>query len=160
MMRGTPSTRFAYLVLLASVGICLAVAACGQGASGGSSPTSPSAPGSSVTGTWRGPAKDSSSPGQMTWQITQSGTSFTGSMTMTDSTNLSARGSVSGMISGSSLQFTINVPAGGFDAPRATCTAEVSGQGEFTSTEITGQYSGTSSCDGAIATGELKLTKQ
>jgi hypothetical protein len=136
-----------------------AAAACG----GGSTPTEPSSP-ANVNGTWTGSATDSSGPGTMTWRITQSGASFSGSLTITDnSTNVTGRGTVSGSVSGSSLQFSLSVPAGGFDAPYTSCSSTVSGSGTSSSTSITGTYSGSSTgaCStGTIASGQLTLNKQ
>ena len=100
----------------------------------------------------------------MTWQLTQSGSSFSGSLTMTDSsTNVTGRGTVSGSVSGSSLQFSLSVPTGGFDAPYGGCSATVSGTATASSTTITGTYSGSSTgpCSTAtIASGQLTLSKQ
>lgn len=97
----------------------------------------------------------------MTWQITQSGTSFSGTMTMTDtSTRVTGRGTVSGTVSGSSLQFSVSVLAGGFDSPYNACSATVNGSGSISNTAMTGTYDGSSSCSGAIASGQLTLNKQ
>jgi hypothetical protein len=114
-----------------------------------------------LTGTWGGSASDSSGPGQMSWQVTQTDTSFSGTMTMTDaSTGVSGQGSVSGAVSGVSFHFSISVRAGGFPSPYASCTADVSGDGQASSATITGTYSGLNSCSGAIASGQLTLSKQ
>ena len=139
------------------------------GGSGGSStqpsptsPTSPSASGPvSLSGTWSGSASDSSGPGQMSWQVTQAGASFSGTVTITDTgTGLGGRGSVSGTLSSSSIHFSISIPAGGFDSPYAACTANVSGDGQASTSSITGTYSGSNSCAGAITSGQLTLNKQ
>jgi hypothetical protein len=115
---------------------------------------------SSLTGTWQGTASDSSGPGQMTWVITQSGGSISGTMTLTDTaTKLGGRGSISGSVSGSTIRFTLTVPAGGFDAPYGSCTSEVSGEAEVSGTALTGSYSGSNSCEGAIASGQVSLNK-
>jgi hypothetical protein len=135
-------------------------AACDSG-SGTTTGPSPSPGSSSLTGTWSGNASDSSGPGQMTWQITQSGGSFNGNLTMIDTaTKLTGRGSVSGTLSGSTIRFTIAVPAGGFDAPHNTCTADASGEGQVNGTTITGTYTGSSSCGGTLASGQITLAKQ
>ena len=138
------------------------------GACGGSgdgsfpSPTQPSASApDSLIGTWNGSASDSSGPGQMSWQITQAGMSFAGTVAMTDSgTSLGGRGSVSGTVSNGSIHFSISVPAGGFDSPYAPCTADVSGDGQASTSSITGTYSGSNSCVGAITSGQLTLNRQ
>src|SRR4051812_31942122 len=86
------------------------VVAIGCKGGGSSTPSAPSA--ITVNGTWSGTASDSSGPGTMTWQLSQMGTTFSGTLTMKDSTvNVTGRGSVSGTLSGSSLQFSMSVPA-------------------------------------------------
>ena len=113
-----------------------------------------------LAGTWSGSASDSSGPGQMKWQLTQADTSFSGTVTMTDaSTGVTGGGSVSGTVSGSSINFSISVPAGGFDSPYASCTAELSGDGQITAS-ITATFAGSNSCTGAITSGQLTLNKQ
>jgi len=144
--------------------VTFALIASGLACSSGSSPTEPSAPPSasaSLTGTWSGSASDSSGPGQMTWQITQSGTSVSGTMTMTDtSTKVTGRGTISGTVSGSSLQFTVSVLAGGFDNPYNACSANVAGNATISTSSLSGTYDGSSSCSGAITSGQLTLNKQ
>lgn len=83
---------------------------------------------------------------------------------MTDSsTSVTGRGTVSGSVAGSSLTFSLTVPAGGFDVPYGSCSAVVSGNGSVSQTSIAGTYSGSStgSCTTAtIASGQLTLNKQ
>ena len=149
---------------IAAAAIVLSVA-CGGG---GSSSTQPSptptptpSPPVNVSGGWAGTASDSSGPGQMAWQVTQADTVISGTVTMTDtSSGASGRGSLSGTMSGSALRFTIAVPAGGFDVPYATCSATVSGDATATTSAITGSYAGTNSCGGAVASGQVSLSKQ
>ena len=147
-----------------TLGLIVSSLAC-SGGSSGSSPTQPSSTSpSSVTGTWTGTADDSSGPGQMTWQITQSGSSFSGTLTLTlrtaTNTTVTARGTASGTVSGASIQFSMAVLAGGFDSPFESCAVNVSGSGSVTSTAITGTYAGSSSCGGGISSGQLTLNKQ
>ena len=159
------TTTICRLVLLRLVGLLVlaSAAGCGGGNGGPSAlPTQPSASTSdTLTGTWSGSASDSSGPGQMSWQIAQSDTSFSGTVTMTDSgTGLMGRGSVSGTVSSGSIRFSISVPAGGFDSPYASCIAEVSGDGLVSTSSITGTYSGSNSCADTITSGQLSLTRQ
>lgn len=137
--------------------------ACG-GSHGSPTPTQPASPGSSpvnLTGTWSGSASDSSGPGQMTWQLTQTDSSLSGTVTIIDTgTKLSGRGFVSGTISGSMMPFSISIPGGGFDSPYESCTASVAGDGQVSGSSITGTYSGSHSCTGAITSGQLTLNKQ
>ena len=158
--------RLSSLIAAALVGVA-GFACGGGGGSSTSSPTQPSTPTSStnITGTWNGSAYDSagnaSGPGSMTWQVTQTGASFSGTMTVTDiGTNVTGRGTVSGSVSGTSIQFSMAVPAGGFDSPYGSCTANVTGAGVAATTSINGNYTGSSSCAGAIGSGLLTLIKQ
>jgi hypothetical protein len=141
----------------------VSAAACG-GSDGASSAslTQPSVSlADGLTGTWSGSASDSSGPGRMSWQITQTGTSFSGTATLTDSgTALGGRGSVSGTVSNGSIHFSITIPAGGFDSPYASCAGEVSGDGQSSTASIAGTYSGSNSCTGAITSGQLTLNRQ
>lgn len=96
----------------------------------------------------------------MTWVLSQNGTTVSGTMTMSDqSSGTTGRGTISGTVTGSSLQFTLTVPAGGFDTPYAACSTNVNGTASVTATAISGTYTGSSSCQ-AIATGQFNLNKQ
>jgi hypothetical protein len=97
----------------------------------------------------------------MTWTLTQSGTSFSGSLSMTDNgSGVRGAGTVSGTVSGNSISFTVAVPAGGFGAPYAACTASANGQGTVSGSSLSGSYTGTNSCSGAVASGTVTLSKQ
>jgi hypothetical protein len=124
--------------------------------------TQPSVTAVNLTGMWLGSANDSSGPGQMTWQIASATASgFSGALTMTDAaSHVSGRGTVSGSLSGTSIQFSLTVSAGGFSPPFNTCTAVGTGEGTVTQTSITATYTGTNSCSGPITSGQLTLTKQ
>jgi hypothetical protein len=63
-------------------------------------------------------------------------------------------------VSGATIQFSLSVLAGGFDSPYASCTVTISGSGSVSSTAINGTYAGSSSCGGAISSGQLTLNKQ
>jgi hypothetical protein len=125
------------------------------------SPAQPSAAALDLTGTWNGQASDSSGPGRMTWLLTQSGASFSGSLRMTDTnTGLTGRGSITGTVSDMAIQFTLSVAAGGFDEPNASCAVQATGSGRTTTTEITATYAGANSCSGDFTAGELTLFRQ
>jgi hypothetical protein len=157
MMRRRPL----YCLFILVVSLSVAAASGCSGDSGPSPPPTAPSPGGGLTGTWVGTASDSSGPGQMTWQITESGGSFSGPMTMTDTaTKLTGRGNVSGTVSGASIRFSIAVPAGGFDAPYNGCTADATGEGQVNGNTISGTFQGSSSCGGTITGGQLTLTKQ
>ena len=132
-----------------------------SGACGGASSSPPAAPSASsvnVAGSWRGTATDSSGEGSLTLQMTQSGTDLSGTVTMSVIT-VTGRGTLTGTVSGSTIRLTITIPAGGFDAPFAGCTATVSGDGQASASSISATYTGTNSCSGPVTKGELRLTK-
>lgn len=123
--------------------------------------TEPSPVATGLTGTWTGQTADSSGPGNITCQITQSGASFSGSLTISDpGTGYSARGAIAGTVSASSVQFSMHIPAGGFDKPYSACTADLTGEGSSSASAMTGTYSGTNSCTGPITGGQLSLGRQ
>jgi hypothetical protein len=143
-------------LVLALFALASALSACGRS----SSMTQPSGE-LDLAGTWTGSASDSSGPGEMTWQLTQTGASFSGTLTMADAgSGYRGRGSVSGSVSRSTIRFSMSVPVGGFDDPWSACSADVTGDGQATSSSLTAGYSGSNSCTGAIASGQLALTRQ
>lgn len=97
----------------------------------------------------------------MSWTVTQSGSSFSGTVSLTDvSSGVSGAGPLSGTMSGTTLSFTMSIPAGGFGEPYASCSANASGQGTVTGSSISATYTGSSSCSGAIAGGIITLSRQ
>lgn len=142
--------------------LAILVAACSKGSEGPSTPTPTPA---NVNGTWAGSASDSSGDGQMTWTLTQTASSFSGIITMSDrASGATGRGSVSGSVSGTSVQFSLTIPSGGFDPPNASCSATVSGTATASTSALSGTYtgsvSGSDSCAGAITSGQFNLNKQ
>jgi hypothetical protein len=138
-----------------AIGIGATGVACG-------SPTQPNpAPSQmNLAGTWSGPASDSSGSGQMTWQISQTASVISGTLTMTDAaTNITGHGSINGSLSGSLVHFVITVPMGGFDGAFGSCSATVTGDMQASASSMTGTYTGTNSCSGAITAGQVTLTK-
>jgi hypothetical protein len=162
-------------VLLASAIVtALLAAACGSA----SSPTAPgpgpaatgggSAP---LTGTWAGTAFDSTGSmmgagmsaamfDNMTWNIVQTGNTFTGTMQFP---GYMARGpmTISGTINGSTATFTMTMPAGSMMSS-VTCTATSTGTFDFAAvmTQIHGQYAGTNSCTGPFNQGQINLSRR
>lgn len=79
---------------------------------------------------------------------------------MTDTaTNITGHGSLTGSVSGSLVHFVITVPIGGFDGAFNFCSATVTGDLQASASSMTGTYTGTNSCSGAITAGEVTLTK-
>jgi hypothetical protein len=143
----------------AIVGGWLGVVGCGGG--GPQSPTqpTPSAP-ASLAGTWTGTATDSTGSGRLTWQLEQNQDLFNGTLTMSDdATGASGTGTVSGATTGSTLTFSMRIPAGALGRPFGTCTTEATGTGQVTPTTITGVYAGSNSCTGSFFGGQLTLRR-
>src|SRR5262245_4139324 len=139
--------------------VAAAHAACSAAPTQPSAPATP-APAANLAGEWRGIAEDSSGPGSITLQVTQSGGSLSGSVLMTvTGTSIAGRGTPTGTLTGSTMRFTITIPAGGFDAPYTGCNVSVSGDGRATATSITAKYSGTNSCSGPVTGGDMNLSK-
>jgi hypothetical protein len=147
----------------ASVLAVIALAGCSKGDSGGTTP-SPATP-ANIAGTWSGSASDSSGTGTMTWVITQNGAAISGTLAIvaTD-VNVAGAGTISGSVDGTSITFTLTIPAGGFGAPYASCTSTSSGTATVAGSAISGSYtgnvSGATNCSGAITAGQLNLNKQ
>ena len=152
-------------LLIALALFCVACGSSGGGSSGSTTqpspaPTTGSGQTADANGTWSGRALDSSGPGAMVLQLTQNGTAVSGVVTITDtSTGLTARGTVSGTVSASLMHFSIAIPAGGIET-QPSCTAIVSGDAQVSGTSMTGTYTGSSSCTGAISSGQITLNRQ
>lgn len=136
--------------------------------------------GAAVAGTWLGTAADSIVPGNtgtafgismgpgmgpgmmgsvggMTWQITQTGNSFTGTVGF-GGFQCAARMTMAGTFTGNGGTFTITMP--GNSMPMSTCSGTA--MGTFTIDPVNGQmrgtYSGTNTCMGSFS-GQLILVK-
>lgn len=98
----------------------------------------------------------------MTWVLTDASGALTGSATIaTPLGSVVLTGRISGTLSGSSLTFTIDVPAGGV-ADQPSCTVTVSGTATVNAvrTAVSGSYSGSGSCTPAFSNGALTLTRR
>ena len=147
-MRRFLRTTLALALLSASIAGCSRV------------PTAPGTPAVDVTGTWAGSASDNTGFGEFLWQVTQSGGTFTGRIEITDrSAGITGQGSVHGSVLDGTLQFTITIPSGGFDAPFDNCTTTVSGDATVASTSLSGTYAGSSSCSGKVYAGQFVLRR-
>jgi hypothetical protein len=114
-----------------------------------------------ITGVWSGTASDSSGPGRMTWRLTQTGPTVTGTIFL--STPLGTvvfNGNFSGTVSGQALTFSIDVPRGGIPT-LPSCSVTLQGTSTtITNTILMGIYAGTNSCTGPFSNGSFNLTKQ
>lgn len=149
----------------------VSAAACGSGPSAGVSPSAPGTPSANtaLTGSWVGTASDSSgtmmgagmSPSMMenmTWQITQTGNTFTGTMQFPGYMGRSPM-TVSGVINGKTVSFTMTMPGGSMMT--GTCTATASGTLDLNDlmTQMHGTYAGTNSCGGPFDRGQMSMTR-
>ncbi|MGE5813713.1 MAG: hypothetical protein ACM36C_04430 [Acidobacteriota bacterium] len=158
--------------VLSGVGIyaLFVLTACGGSSQPGNpvSP-SPSVPLPSLTGSWTGAASDSSGSmmgggmsaammNQMTWQITQTGNTFQGTMQFAGYAGHGAM-TISGIINGTTTTFTMTMPSGSM--MMGTCSAQASGIFDINElmNQMHGTYSGTNSCTGAFDHGQLSLSR-
>ena len=125
----------------------------------------------SMNGTWTGSASDSSSAmgagslmgqagiGTLTWPLTQSGSTVTGSMGFS---GMQGRmpGAFSGTMSGDEMTFTMDMPINSMMS--AGCTARATGMARLNETRMTmtGTYSGSNSCTGSFANGQMTMTRR
>ena len=152
----------------------LAGSACGNGSSMTGtmpgSPLTPMAATAALTGTWTGQALDSSGTmmgagmsasmmSGMTWQVTQTGNSFTGTMQFP---GYAGRGpmTVSGTINGNTATFTMTLPGGNMMS--ATCTAVASGTLDIDDlfTQMHGTYAGVNACGGPFDHGQMSMLRR
>jgi hypothetical protein len=157
--------------------------ACGGNASMPASPaamtSTPASPGgtSVVTGTWVGTAADSSgttmgmstgsmgmgmpggSMGNMTWQMTQTGNTFTGTVSFANYHGNSPM-QVSGTMIGRSGTFTMTLPNG--TMPMAGCSGQATGTFDMDDmmVKMTGAYTGSTTCAGSFDHGQMTMTRQ
>ncbi len=147
--------------------LSLFLAACG-------SSSSPTTPGSVVTGTWSGSATDSTTAalgsggmmgqggmGTMTWQLTQSGSNVTGAVRFAGMASGMMAGTISGTMSGQDMTFTVDMPAGSM-MMGGTCSAHSTGTAHMDAGAMTmaGNYSGTNSCAGSFNNGQMTMTRR
>ncbi len=154
---------------LAAVLLTSFVAACG-----GASPASPSSPvaAMSVAGTWVGSPSDSSSAlgpgnvmgqagmGAMTWQLTASGSTITGTIGFADMHG-GAPGSFSGTMSDDE-DFTFTLDMAMASMMSSGCVAHATGTAHVDGTvmTITGAYAGSNTCYGSFTDGHFTMTHQ
>ncbi|MCA1563531.1 MAG: hypothetical protein LC753_06750 [Acidobacteria bacterium] len=120
--------------------------------------------GLNLTGTWSGTASDSSGQLLLTWRLTQSATTVTGTVTATTTVGapLYTGGTLTGTTTASALTFTFTIPRGGI-SPLPNCSATFSGTAaaaDITATGMSGTYSGSDTCGGTYVSGRFTLIKQ
>jgi len=97
--------------------------------------------------------------GNMTWQMTQTGTAFTGTVSFA---NYHGNGpmQVSGTINDKTGTFTMTMPNG--TMPMAGCSGQVSGTFDMDDmmVKMTGAYTGSTTCAGPFDHGQMTMTKR
>jgi hypothetical protein len=127
-------------------------------ACGGSSPAAPAA--TNVAGVWIGDLATALGALRVNWTLAQSGVNVTGPIVVAQSGFPVIRGALTGTISGSTLTYRINIPAGGV-ATNPSCTGQIDGTMTLSNAaQMTGRFTGTSTCDVPISGGDLTLQKQ
>src|SRR5215471_10976597 len=126
-----------------------------------SGPITPTTPSLSLTGTWGTTITFADVSARMTWVLTQSGTGVTGPVTIALPTGtVLLNGFLTGTLTGTSLDYTISVAAGGIPL-QPTCAGQLKGTLTATSTTLTGPMNLTSStCTSPITSQNLTMTKQ
>jgi len=99
------------------------------------------------------------SMGNMTWQLTQTGTMFTGTVMFA---NYHGNGSmqVSGTMNGKSGTFMMTMPNG--TMPMAGCSGQVTGTFDMDDmmVKMTGTYAGSTTCAGPFDHGQMTMSRQ
>ena len=153
--------------------LCASLAACGSPSASPASPTpppvqSPPPTAVNVTGTWSGTGSDSFGRELVTWVLTQSGTTVTGTAALDavdpadgscDSCHKVRKGTLAGTLSGSSLSLSMSFPAGG-DVPTPICVTDLRGTATVLDRRITASYDGTDTCEGVFSNGTIELTRR
>jgi len=173
--------RVSHLSVILAFGVVFA--ACGGSTSMPTSPTSvPSLPSSptgtsTVSGTWVGSAADSSgttmgmsmgsmgmgmpggSMGNMTWQMTQTGSTFTGTVSFANYHGNSPM-QVSGTMNGKTGTFTMTMPTG--TMPMSGCSGQATGTFDMDDmmVKMTGSYTGSTTCTGPFDHGQMTMIRQ
>ena len=159
-MGGRKLGRFAMRILgVISLAAALSTAAC---AGTGPSVTGPSQT-PTMTGSWAGNTSDStgsmmgagltvSMMNNTTWTITQSGSTFSGTMRFGGHMGGVP---VSGVMNGHSGTFTMTMPSGSMMSGQCSATATGSFDMDDMMTEFRGTYSGMNSCTGAFDRGQV-----
>jgi hypothetical protein len=120
-----------------------------------------------LSGTWSGSGSDSFSAERVTWILAQSDSTITGSVELAPvdpadgscaSCHKLRRGTVAGTLDGSALTLRMNFPQGG-DVPTPICATDLTAHAVVAGDQLTGTYTGTDTCEGFYANGQLALTR-
>jgi hypothetical protein len=114
-----------------------------------------------LSGRWTGNGSDNTGPGKLTWDMDQDGNKIKGSSIFKDpNSGITGNGTILGMVSDSTLNFTMEIPRGGLPSPYTDCEITISGTAtNITENYIQGTYSGRNSCTGELRNGRINMNK-
>lgn len=98
--------------------------------------------------------------GSPTWTLTQTGSNVTGTMSFSGMMGQKT-GMFTGTMSGEDVTFTMDMPMGSMMS--GNCTATATGTAHVvngTTVVMTGTYSGSNSCTGSFANGQMTMTRR
>jgi hypothetical protein len=124
-------------------------------------PTDPSDAPLNLGGIWRGAITVNSLPADMTWTLTQNAAAVSGPALVALPTGIVLmNGSLTGSLSGTTLTYTIDVPAGGIPL-QPSCSGRIGGTSTAVSaSNMNGTYTVTSStCTTGLTSGTFTLTR-
>jgi len=158
----------------AAAALALGAVACSSGAPAPTAPTIASAPappanGAGLAGAWSGTGMDPQGPERMSWTLTSSGDTISGTadlapLNAADGTCASCHkfksGTVTGTISGSTIAMKFVFPAGGDGVPTPMCTIIFEASASAVSpNRIEATYTGDDTCEGPIIGGSFVMTR-
>ena len=97
--------------------------------------------------------------GTMTWSLEQTGSTVTGSVMFA---GMQGRmpGAVSGTMSGDEMTFTMDMPMGSMMSSACSTRAAGTARIDRARTTMAGTYSGSNSCSGSFANGQMTMTRR
>ena len=120
------------------------------------------------TGSWEGTAMDSQGAMFITWALTQTGSSISGTVNTRAvhpddgscaSCHRSKSGTISGSISGDVVTLSMFFAAGGSGDPTPICSASFSGSAaSYAEGTLIASYSGSDTCEGLFSDGTLPMS--
>jgi hypothetical protein len=157
--------------------LALTAAACGRATTVAPTPTpapaSPApptpAPTPTVTGAWSGTSTDSQGATVVTMELTQSGSTVTGTVTTRapdpadgscNACHRNKRGTFTGTLAGSVLTMELAFAAGADGDPTPICSATMIAPAlGVTGDSIAGTFTGSDTCEGAFLNGTISLRR-
>jgi len=150
----------------------VAVLLSGTGCTSSAAPPNPTAPSNTptlnVTGTWVGSGTDAQGPETFSWTLTQTNGQISGRVALEPkdpadgtcgSCHKQKTGTFSGTLSGTALTLTMDFPAGGKDLTPLCGITMTASTTDVAAGRIASPYTGTTTCEGAIADGTLVMVR-